>query len=237
MSNITNKYAIYKELQSSLIWEDRPFSKLQAWLDLVFAIDYDNIKSHSIIVAIDNLSIRWGWKKAQIKEFLSTLQCEHFLLYKIDDEKITIDVIICCAIFKRNFPETFPESLPELLNETSSNNAEIGLQKIVDYYCCKAKIPEVNVRPQEIQIIMKLVKENVPLKIIKQGIDISFTNFKPRFFGDKIKSFKYCEPAIKRLYSESQKGVNHDYRFTGKHNENNPSENDEYFYDFKRYEK
>ncbi|BDR81056.1 helix-turn-helix domain-containing protein [Clostridium tetani] len=86
-----------------------------------------------------------------------------------------------------------------LINECSSRK---GLQEIINYYCSKALTTELQLKPKEIEAFIKLTQDKVPLELIKQGIDLAFKNFNPSFEGDKIKSFKYCEPVIRGLYAK-----------------------------------
>jgi len=45
----------------------------------------------------------------------------------------------------------------------------------------------------------------ISVEIIKEGIDKGFKNFKAKFKGDKIKSFKYIEPIILGLAADKDK--------------------------------
>lgn len=100
-----------------------------------------------------------------------------------------------------------------LLNKDSSLNKE-GLlnkdsccskeaQEVIEYYCSKAEITEMNLKPNEITTIYKLIEDNVPINTIEKGIELAFKKYKPNFPGDKIKSFKYCDPVIRGLWARS----------------------------------
>lgn len=95
-----------------------------------------------------------------------------------------------------------------LLNNDSLLNNECSyredLQNIINYYCSKALITELQLKPLEIKSIIKIIEDRIPVGIIKQGIDIAFEKFKPSFEGDKIKTFKYCVPVIKNLQAKQK---------------------------------
>lgn len=96
-----------------------------------------------------------------------------------------------------------PDQKINLLKDSSFNSSRKDLQEIINYYCNKALITELQLKPKEIEAFAKLTQDKVPLELIKQGIDLAFKNFNPSFEGDKIKSFKYCEPVIRGLYAKN----------------------------------
>ncbi|CAM2999150.1 helix-turn-helix domain-containing protein [Hathewaya histolytica] len=107
-----------------------------------------------------------------------------------------------------NPPLVINDSL--VINECSSRN---DVQKVIDHYCSKASILETNLKPIEFSAVIKLIEDEVPLKLINQGIDLAFKKFRPSFDGDKIKSFKYCEPVIRGLWAKElvkKEGVNNE---------------------------
>lgn len=107
-------------------------------------------------------------------------------------------------IREKPFSENPPLLINELIlsneyklnNECSSRNDR---DEIINYYCNKALTTELHLKPAEIKTINKIIEDNIPLDIVKQGIDLAFKNFIPSFEGDKIKSFKYCAPVIRGL--------------------------------------
>jgi hypothetical protein len=104
-----------------------------------------------------------------------------------------------------------PEQKIHLLKDPSTKDPccykGSNLEEITRYYCKKANVIECNITPNETQAIIGLLK-NIPVDMIKKGIDESFKNFKPKFEGNKINSFKYCEPIIRKLWSfKNDKGV------------------------------
>jgi hypothetical protein len=52
--------------------------------------------------------------------------------------------------------------------------------------------------------IQKLLEEGIPEKDIIMGIDIAFSNFRPKFPRDRIRSISYCEPLIWDIYHRSK---------------------------------
>jgi hypothetical protein len=52
--------------------------------------------------------------------------------------------------------------------------------------------------------IKKLLDGGIPEKDIIAGIDIAFSNFRPKFSRDRIRSITYCEPLIWNIYTRSK---------------------------------
>ena len=76
-----------RELLDHWLWQDRPFSKGQAWVDLIFLADYsdeDVLLKGEIIPcrrgelrhSINYLSERWGWSRGKVTRFLNTLEAD-----------------------------------------------------------------------------------------------------------------------------------------------------------------
>lgn len=98
-----------------------------------------------------------------------------------------------------------PEQNINLLKDPSIKNigssSKEPLEEIVKLYSSKSGILELSINPLEIQNMIKLIDE-IPVQVIKKGIEEAFKNYKPKFEGDKIKSFNYCEPVIRSLYAK-----------------------------------
>jgi DNA replication protein DnaD len=78
---------IYLEraIRDHWLWEIKPFSKGQAWIDLILLANHqDNktpfdgklitVKRGSFITSIRKLADKWGWKRDKVAEFLDLLE-------------------------------------------------------------------------------------------------------------------------------------------------------------------
>lgn len=75
----------------------------------------------------------------------------------------------------------------------------------LEYFCKKSKRTNTQLKPRELEAAQSVCKQ-IPIKIVLQGINQAFLNYKPDNEGDRINSFKYCEPIIKKLYSQMKAG-------------------------------
>ncbi|PRR70888.1 DNA replication protein DnaD [Clostridium thermopalmarium] len=227
--------SLYRSIQDHWLWQEKPFSKGQAWLDLLLSANHQDkkivfdsnlieVKRGEFITSIRKLCERWGWSNSKVKKFLDLLQDDGMIYYKSDTKKTAINIVKyktyqilsdtknvteTAQTNHRNITETPQKhtnnndnNVNNYNNDNNYSSCSTGsIEEITQYYCGKAGIVEFNINPTETQTIIQLINE-VPLEIIKQGIDEAFNNYKPKFQGDKIKSFKYCEPVIKSLYAK-----------------------------------
>ena len=74
----------------------------------------------------------------------------------------------------------------------------------LDYFCKKACKADTNLRKSEREAAQEVCGEVPILEIVLKGIDKAFADFKLDTDSDKINSFKYCVPVIKKLYAGLQ---------------------------------
>lgn len=96
--------ALYRELSDHWLWDDKPFSRGQAWIDLLLTVNHTDkkimfngelttIKRGQTITSIRQLCDRWGWSNNKVTRFLKMLESEQMLTRKSDTKKtvVTID--------------------------------------------------------------------------------------------------------------------------------------------------
>jgi len=76
--------SIHRQLwENEYLWDDKPFARGQAWIDLVMLVNHhDNyVISHERMVlrgqrilSIRKLADRWGWSRHKVSDFLNSLQ-------------------------------------------------------------------------------------------------------------------------------------------------------------------
>lgn len=107
------------------------------------------------------------------------------------------------------------EPVPEghKLNKTKLNNIIVIKKEnkekenwviALDYFCKKSGKSDLQLKAREVEAAQKVCNEVPTLTVILGGIDKAFDDFKPDTDSDKINSFKYCVPVIKKLYTSLQ---------------------------------
>lgn len=78
---------IYRQLTTHWSWQDKPFAKGQAWIDLLIMVNHKpskvmfdgrpmDVKRGETVTSIRKLSERWGWSRAKVNRFLKCLSDE-----------------------------------------------------------------------------------------------------------------------------------------------------------------
>lgn len=86
------------------LWEDKPFSKGQAWIDLIGLANYEDGKTlyHGEIVAckrgtvyrsISFLADRWGWSRKKARAFIELLESDEMVTAKVTRKGTTITLM------------------------------------------------------------------------------------------------------------------------------------------------
>ena len=95
--------SLHRSIQNHWLWEDKPFSKGQAWIDmLLFANHCDKkflfggelleVKAGSFITSELKLSERWGWSRDKVRRFLNVLSKDGMIEKISDRQKTTITI-------------------------------------------------------------------------------------------------------------------------------------------------
>jgi len=240
--------SLYRSIQDHWLWQEKPFDKARAWLDLLLSANHQDkkvllgneliiVKRGGFVTSQKKLMDRWGWGSEKTRTFLKLLDSDGMIRFQPDKKKTTITILNYDSYqnqnglnadismdsenmqndnrtqteCKQNDNRTSAETNNNVNNDNNDNKysscSKNLLQEIVNYYSTKAGVLELNMKPKEIQSIMALIK-NIPVEVIKEGIDKAFNNYKPQCEGDKIKSFLYCEPVVKMIYTKklSKKG-------------------------------
>lgn len=94
---------LHRSITEHWLWEEKPFSKGQAWIDLLLQANHQDkkavigndiieVKRGSFVTSIRKLSERWGWSNTKIKNFLNLLQNDGMISYFSDAKKTVITI-------------------------------------------------------------------------------------------------------------------------------------------------
>lgn len=95
--------SIHRQLQNHWLWDDKPFSKGQAWIDLLLMANHADkkillgnelieVQAGSFITSIAKLCKRWGWSNSKVTKFLDLLESDGMLIRKSDAKKTAITI-------------------------------------------------------------------------------------------------------------------------------------------------
>lgn len=78
---------LYRSVTESWMWKDKPFSKGQAWIDIILMANHEernvgignqiiDVQKGSFITSMVKLGERWGWNKDKVSRYLKQLQSD-----------------------------------------------------------------------------------------------------------------------------------------------------------------
>lgn len=128
---------IHRKIQDNIIWNDKPFNRGAAWIDLLMLANHEDkkiifngsvieVKRGEKITSLRKLSERWGWSITKTKKFLNLLSDEKMITYKSDSKK-TAYSIVNYEVYQdnENIKNNTEITLKENKNKTEKNQKEI----------------------------------------------------------------------------------------------------------------
>ena len=96
-----------RDILDSWLWNDKPFSKAQAWIDLLLLANFETrrvvlgnelieVERGSFITSEVKLCTRWGWSKSKVRNYLYLLQSDNMIVKKTDNKKTTLTIVNYC---------------------------------------------------------------------------------------------------------------------------------------------
>ena len=87
-----------------LVWDDKPFSRGQAWIDLLLMANHEDkeimfngtyikIERGQRLTSIRKLSEAWGWSRTKTTKFLNELEKAEMLTVKSDTKKTLVTIV------------------------------------------------------------------------------------------------------------------------------------------------
>lgn len=96
--------SIYRKIQDSWLWQEKPFDRAHAWIDLLLSANHQGkrivlgneilqVERGSFVTFELKLMEKWGWSKSKVRSFLKLLEDEQMLVKKSDKKKNTITIV------------------------------------------------------------------------------------------------------------------------------------------------
>lgn len=155
MHNNKGWIKLNRKLQNHWLWNDKPFDKRSAWIDMLMMANHsDNkfllgnqlveVKEGSFITSELKLMDRWGWSKTKVRSFIKLLEDDNMIVKKSDNKKTTL-TIVNYSVYQdsqtteepqKNHEQTTEEPQKDTnKNEKNDNNEKENIYKsLYDYY-------------------------------------------------------------------------------------------------------
>lgn len=96
--------SLYRKVQAHWIWNDKPFDKRSAWIDLILLANHEDkkivlgneiieVKRGSFVTSEVKLSDKWGWSRSKVRSFLELLENDKMIAKESDNKKTTISIV------------------------------------------------------------------------------------------------------------------------------------------------
>jgi len=95
---------LHRKVAEHWLWNDKPFTKGQAFIDLLLRVNHKENKfmlgntpevvlRGSLISSMKKLELSWGWSNSKVRNFLKTLKKENMIDYKCDTKCTRITLL------------------------------------------------------------------------------------------------------------------------------------------------
>lgn len=118
---------LHRQLKDSSLWLAEPFTRGQAWVDILMLANHEygyfyirgnriDVQRGEVAVSEDSLASRWGWSKSKVRGFIKSLENDQ----QINQQKSPIINKICIINY---------DSYQKVNNRTTNRKTTESLQK------------------------------------------------------------------------------------------------------------
>lgn len=124
---------IHRQIEDSLLWAFKPFSKGQAWIDLLLCTNHKSgfiTTKNGMIVNIERgecgysvlaFADRWGWSRGKVQRYFDWLSAQKMIQQKIVSNHSVIKVINYNDYQNKTINDTINEQQTEQQTDTNNN--------------------------------------------------------------------------------------------------------------------
>ncbi len=166
--------SVHRQLQEHWLWKDKPFSKGQAWIDLLLLVNHDDnktlidgelvlVKRGQKITSIRKLADRWGWSRHKVDDFLKLLESDKMLEQNRDSKKTVISILNYSDYQdiqnNKEPPKSHQRATKEPVKDTNNNDNNINNNNINTNVTFEEVFPDVEIKEKD-KIFITLLLNN-----------------------------------------------------------------------------
>lgn len=125
---------LYRDIQEHWSWKDKPFTKGQAWIDIIFRCNHVCKKvprgsgfvwvlRGQFIFSNYKLAEAWGWSESSVRLFLKLLQEDGMLIIRSQNKYTLYEVVNYCAYQSAEWWDFAPGHNAQKTRKKRANNA------------------------------------------------------------------------------------------------------------------
>jgi hypothetical protein len=126
--------SLHRKIFENKLWEDKPFSRAQAWIDLLLLAQYSDssffirtieikVKRGQLAYSVKTLAKRWGWSRPKVDRFLKYLKNEHQIEHQKNNLTTLISIIKYEDYQNKNASERAP-NVHQTCTKRAHNNKD-----------------------------------------------------------------------------------------------------------------
>lgn len=150
--------ALHRKIQEHHLWEDKPFSKGQAWIDLLLLANHEDkkfllgnelmtVEQGMVVTSIEKLKVRWGWSNTKVVNFLKLLENDEMITRKSDTKKTVLTLLNYSVYCGKEKTKTIPkrsENDTKTIRKHTNNNDNNVNNENNDNKLSYSDVPELN---------------------------------------------------------------------------------------------
>ena len=101
---MNNFIPLNRSITNHWLWKDKPFTKGQAWIDLIMLANHTTVKTiykdeiveckrGDVNFSMSYLAERWGWDRKKVSRFLKALELDNMVRVNATTHRTTITLI------------------------------------------------------------------------------------------------------------------------------------------------
>lgn len=167
--------SVHRQIQEHWLWADKPFSKGQAWIDMLMLANHEDkqillgrkiidVKAGSFITSEVKLAERWEWSRQKVRDFLDLLK-EEKMIAKVSDNKKTTIFIENYAEYqdtcnsKSDSEKTSEKQQKNINNNDNNANKELSYSLSLDASLIIAKLMAKGIYKNHDEVEQKILEE------------------------------------------------------------------------------
>jgi len=95
---------LHRNIQEHWLWQDEPYDKARAWIDLLFLANYEDKKTSykgSVIIckrgdvnlSFSDLAERWHWSRQRVSRFIKLLESDQMVRASVTTRRTVITIV------------------------------------------------------------------------------------------------------------------------------------------------
>lgn len=141
MGNNLGWICVHRQIRDcELLWGDKPFSRGQAWIDLLLLANHEDrkmifdgsvieVKRGQRVTSYRTLCEAWGWSNTKVANFLELLETEQMIVKRSDTKKTLITIVNYDKfqdLVKEKRQQNDTETTPKRRNNNDNNENNIN---------------------------------------------------------------------------------------------------------------